>query len=464
MKTVYNKFGLWTLAWPIFIEVFLQTLLGTVDTIMVSRISDDAVAVVGLAGQLFNALTTLFMTIAGGAGILIAQRIGSKCSEDARTIAIMGVTVSTIIGIATSLLLYTQPHALARMLHVSNDLLPLWDVYVSYVGGGIFLTAMIASLSTAIRNTGNTKAPMYTGIAMNGIHILMNYVLIFGTFGFPKWGLFGVTVSDNVCRVLAVLVLLYVFIHSFERKIKFADFRIFNSKLFKEILHIGWPLGLNMSSWVFSQLAIYAFLAILGAQELAARTYMNTLESFCFMLGYAFALAVQIQIAHLFGASRTSEAYKGAYRALFIGLSVVMPNALLLFFLGKKLLGLFTSDPVILSMGVSLLALNLLLQPAKVLNMTMGSALSAVGDTRFTMIISVLSMSVVATGCSYWLGIQAGWGLIGIYCCMIMDELIRGVLVLKRWMGQKYLRRAEAETAGDGVKAQHSNQETALTI
>jgi putative MATE family efflux protein len=444
MNTVSNKFGLWALAWPIFIEVFLQTLLGSVDTIMVSRISDDAVAVVGLTGQLFNALTTLFMTIAGGAGILVAQRIGSKRGEDARTIAIMGVTVSMLIGLAISILLYTQPHAFARMLHLSDELLPLWDVYVSYVGGGMFLTAMIVAFSSAIRNTGNTKSPMYTGIAMNVVHILMNYVLIFGAFGFPKWGLFGVTVSDNVCRVLAVIVLLFVFIHSFERKIKLADFRIFNAKLFKEILQIGWPLGLNMSGWVFSQLAIYSFLAVLGAQELAARTYMNTLESFCFMLGYAFALAAQIQIAHLYGASRTREAYKGAYRALYIGLFVVMANAFVLFFLGKKLLGLFTSDPVILSMGVSLLALNLLLQPAKVLNMTIGFALNAVGDTRFTMIVSVLSMFFVATGCSYWLGIQAGWGLLGIYCCMILDELIRGVLVLRRWRGQKYLRRAEA--------------------
>ncbi|WP_239615947.1 MATE family efflux transporter [Cohnella mopanensis] len=443
VKSTSNPFGLWTLAWPIFIEVFLQTLLGTVDTVMVSRISDDAVAVVGLAGQLFGALTTLFMTIAGGAGILIAQKIGARRGEDARTIAIMGVTVSTLIGIAISVLLYTQPHALARMLHLSDDLLPLWKDYVAYFGGGMFLSAMIAALSTAIRNTGNTKAPMFIGIAMNVIHIAMNYVLIFGMFGFPEWGLFGVTVSGNVSRLFAVILLFYVFIHSFERKIQLAEWRIFNSKLFKEIIRIGWPLGVNMSGWVFSQLAIYTFLAILGAQELAARTYMNTLESFCFMLGYAFALAVQIQIAHLYGAAKTREAYKGAYRALYISLAVVTANALLLLLLGKYLLGIFTNDPVILSLGQSLLVLNLILQPAKVLNMSLNNALNAVGDTRYTMVTSLVSMSIIATGCSYWLGIHAGWGLIGIYCCMITDELVRGILVLHRWRGQKYLRKGE---------------------
>ncbi|OXS57766.1 MATE family efflux transporter [Cohnella sp. CIP 111063] len=434
------------LAWPIFIEVLLQTLLGTVDTVMVSRISDDAVAVVGLSGQLFAALTTLFMTISGGAGILIAQKLGAKRGEDARTIAIMSLTVSGVIGLAISVLLYAQAENLAGMLGISDELLPLWNVYVSYFGGGMVLTALIAALSTAIRNTGNTRTPMYIGIAMNVVHIVLNYVLIFGMFGFPEWGLFGVTVSGNVSRLIAVLLLFYVFVYSFDRKIGFKDLLVFKPKLFKEVLHIGWPLGVNMSGWVFSQLAIYAFIAMLGAAELATKTYMNTLESFCFMLGYAISLAVQIQVAHLFGAGKTREAYVGAYRALGIGLGLAMLNALLLLATGRYLLGLFSQNEEILALGTSLLALNLLLQPGKVLNMSLNNALNAVGDTRYTMMTALFSLSLVATAGSYWLGIHAGWGLAGIYCCMIADEWVRGVLVLRRWKGQKYLRKAEEES------------------
>ncbi|WP_313732042.1 MATE family efflux transporter [Cohnella nanjingensis] len=458
VKADTNKYGLWTLAWPIFIEVFLQALLGTADTIMVSRISDDAVAVVGLAGQLFNALTTLFMTISGGAGILIAQRLGAKRGEDARTIAIMAVTISTAIGLAISAVLYTMPVPLARALHVSDELMPLWNTYVAYFGGGMFLTAMIASLSTSIRNTGNTRAPMFVGIGMNALHIFLNYLFIFGSFGMPKLGLAGVTISGNVSRLLAVLVLLYMFLFVFERRIRIRDFWIWSTGMFKEILRIGWPLGVNMSCWVFSQLAIYSYLAQLGAKELAARTYMNTLESFCFMLGYAFALAVQIQIAHLYGAGKTREAYRGAYRALYIGLTVVTANAFLLYLLGHQLLGMFTSDREIVAMGVSLLALNLLLQPCKMLNMAIGNSLNAVGDTRYTMYTAIGSMSLVAAGCSYWLGIGLGWGLIGIYCCMIADEMIRGLLVLVRWRGQKFLRKAEA-SGGETAASSRNRQE-----
>lgn len=445
---VNPKYSLWALAWPVFIELLLQTLLGTVDTVMVSRISDDAVAVVGFANQLFNALNTLFMTVATGAGILVAQRIGMKREEDARTIAVMAVTVCTVIGLVLSAVLFTQSRPIARMLNVTDELLPLWDTYVSNIGGGMFLTALIAVLGTVIRNTGNTKTPMFISIGMNAFHIVLNYGFIFGKLGLPQWGLLGVAVSGNLSKLLAAAVLLYMFVFAFERAIRPKDFRTFDGKLFKEVLKIGWPLGVNMSCWVFSQLAIYAFLADLGAKELAARTYMNTLESFCFMLGSAIALAVQIQIAHLYGAGKIREAYRAAFRALGIGLAFVVSCALLLFLFGRPMLGLFTKDGDIIAMGVSLLGLNLLLQPGKMLNMALGNSLNAVGDTRFTMYISLGSMSLIATGCSYWLGLQAGWGLIGIYCCMIADEYVRGALSLVRWRGKKHLLRGAAPQAG----------------
>ncbi len=445
VKPIAGKAGLWMLAWPIFIEIFLQTLLGTVDTVMVSRISDDAVAVVGISNQLFGALITLFTTLAGGAGILIAQRLGSGRTEEARTIAIMGVTSSSLMGVGVSILLLLYSDPIARMLNISSELLPLAHVYLTYVGGSLFMMGLTVSLGSAIRNTGNTRGPMYTGVAVNVIHIVLNYILIFGVFGLPELGLGGIALSNMISRLLGVGILLYMFTRSFEHTVRLRDFRIFKRKLFGEIVRISWPLGLNSSSWVVSQLVVYSFLAMLGAKELAARTYLNTLESFCFTLGYAVAMAGQIQLAHLFGAGKTKEVYRGAYRTLYIGLAIVGANVLLLFLFGRTLLGFFTKDEAIISIGVSLLALNLLLQPCKMLNMAMGNSLNAIGDTRYTMYVSIFSMSLIGVGCSYWLGIGAGWGLTGIYCCMIADEATRGLLVLLRWRKRKVLRKVEEQ-------------------
>lgn len=448
-----KKFTMWVLAWPIFIELFLQFLLGAADTLMVSRISDDAVAVVGFSNQLFNALMILFMTVASGAGILIAQKLGSKQKDQARTIGMMAVTASTGIGLLLSMILVAFPVQIAHVLQLPEDLMPLGKTYISIVGGGMVLTAMMSTLSTVIRNTGNTKGPMYLALGMNVVHIFLNYAFIFGAFGFPQWGLTGVAISTLISRLLATVLLFMMFMSSFERRVMVREMFTFDRKLFREVLKIAWPLGINMACWVFSQLIIFSFISMLGAKEMAARTYMNTLESFCFMLGSSIATAVQIQVAHLFGAIRTKEAYRSAYRALGIGLILVTMNALVIYLFGKQFLGLFTSDSEIIMLGASLLGLNLLLQPGKMLNMAMGNCLNAVGDTRYTMLTAIFSMWLVATGLSYVLGIHLGWGLVGIYSCMIADEYLRGILVLIRWRGKKRLQMVEqAQDKGSSTR------------
>ncbi|WP_314805834.1 MATE family efflux transporter [Paenibacillus roseipurpureus] len=348
---------------------------------------------------------------------------------------------------------------LARLFQLEERLIPLAHTYISIVGSGMVLTALVATLSTTIRNTGNTKGPMITAIGMNVIHVVLNYGWINGAFGFPQLGLTGVAISTLVSRVLGTCLLLYMFVSAFERKIGWRDLTIFNRKLFKEIIRIGWPLGVNMSSWVLSQLAIYSFLATMGATALAARTYLNTLESICFMLGYSIALSAQIQIAHLFGSGQTKEAYKAGYRGTWIGLGLVGCNSIILFLIGQRFLGLFTSDTAIIQLALSCLVLTAVLQPGRMINMGFGNALSAIGDTRFNMVISLFSMWGVAAGLSYVLGLHLGWGLAGIYIAMMSDEYLRGILVVIRWRKQKDLRLAEAKRPVSSVSVMTTHNE-----
>lgn len=437
-----RNYSLWALSWPIFIELFLQFLLGAADTFMVSEISDDAVAVVGFSHQLFNALTVLFTVIASGAGILIAQKLGARKEEDARSISIIALKTTVLIGAAISVLLIALPGPIASLLQMPEELLPLARTYISIVGGSMILAAIMSTLSAAIRNTGNTRGPMYTAIGMNVVHIFLNYGFIYGAFGLPEWGLAGVAISTVVSRLLASALLVYMFLFAFERRIWWGDIKLWSRSLFREILRIGWPLGVYSGNWVLSQLVIFTFIGTLGAAQLAARTYMNTLESFCFLIGFSIALATQIRVAHLFGAGNTREAYKDAYKGLWIGQLVVIANSFIIFLFGSQALGLFTSDPDILAICAGLLGLNLLLQPGKMLNMTIADSLNAVGDTRFTMYVSTISMWGVAVLVSYFFSIHLGYGLTAIYICMIADEYLRGFVCRLRWRSFKWASRA----------------------
>jgi Na+-driven multidrug efflux pump len=257
---------------------------------------------------------------------------------------------------------------------------------MSIVGIGMLLTALNAALSICVRNTGDTRSPVYIAFGMNILHIILNSLFIFGAWGFPKWGLFGVAVSTVIVWFMAILVLLRLFRHAFGSRLAWVEFIRFDLKLLKEILRIGWPLSVNGGSWTISQLAIFSFIGVMGDQELATGTYMNTMESFALML-----------------------------------------------LLREYILTYFTHDRWIIDMAGTLLWLNLILQPGKMLNMALGQSINAIGDTRFPMYVSLPSMWIIAVGLTYVLGLSMEWRLYGVYAGMILDEYTRGVIMWFRW-------------------------------
>ncbi len=432
-----KKMSLGMLAWPIMIEMLLQFAIGTADTLMVSRISNDAVAVVGFANQFFNAVLVVFMLISSGAGILIAQRIGAGKHYDARVLGTMAIVLTGGIGVIVSAALLFGSGTFAELLNVPTEILPLADTYMTIVGSGMILTALGAALSTCVRNTGDTRSPMYIAFGMNILHIVLNGCFIFGWFGFPVWGLKGVAVSTVIVRLLAVLVLLRLFRYAYGSKIAWREFLVFKPRLLKEVVRIGWPMSLNGASWTVSQLAIFSLIGIMGTQELAARTYMNTMESFAFSIGWSLAVAAQIQIAYLYGRGMFKEAYYSCYRAMAIGMALVTVNTSIMLVFRESILNYFTDDPWIIDMAVTLLWLNLILQPGKMLNMALGQSINAVGDGRFSMMFSLPSMWIIAFGLSYVLGLSLEWGLYGVYVGMILDEYLRGVALWFRWRAHR---------------------------
>lgn len=433
-----NNYSLLTLAWPIMLEMTLQFMIGTVDTIMVSKISDEAVAAVGICNQFFAAIFILFMMISGGAGILVAQKLGSGNNDlEARKVAALAFSFNVVIGLIVSLALHFYTDPILMLMNVPDEVRPLAQQYLQIVGSGAVMMALLQACSTIIRNTGNTKATMMIAIGMNLIHILFNYIFIFGSFGFPELGMVGVGISTVLSRTIATIFLFYILIRSFSSRLTFKEFVIWDKKIVKEIAKIGVPLSLSGGSYSITQLVIAAMIGSMGAVELATRSYMTTVESFAFLLGMSVAMAVQIRTAHLHGAGRNAEAYSGAWKALKWGIILVEVNTLILVIFGNYILHWFTADESIVATGIFLLLVNIVLQPGKMINMTMGNALNAVGETRYVMTTSIISMWIVSVGLAYLFGIVLEMGLFGVYIAMIVDEYLRGVLVALRWRKRK---------------------------
>jgi putative MATE family efflux protein len=277
---------------------------------------------------------------------------------------------------------------------------------------------------------------MYITLGINVLHVFGNYVFIFGAFGFPQWGLTGVAISTVTSRVVGLVLLYVLFRKSFGERVRLKEYLTFDRPILKEITKVGLPMAGSAISWSFSQLVIIAAIASMGTTMLATKTYMNIMESFAYLAGWSFALAVQIQVGYLYGANKHDKAYRSPFVAFKWGLIITMFNVLMLLLFGKQFLSALTDNDEIVRIGSILLWLNILLQPLKFMNMPVATAINAVGDSKYMMKINMLSMWLIAVGGTFLLGKGLGWMIIGVYLSQMLDELTRGIFVFRRWMSK----------------------------
>lgn len=324
---------------------------------------------------------------------------------------------------------------MARLLQVPERMLPLAETYLRIVGSGIVFTSVTSTLTTIIRNTGDTRSPMFIATGMNLIHIVLNYGFIFGAFGLPQLGLAGVAESTLVSRALAAAALVHVARAAFRTvsPLRVRDLFRFDRGLFGETVKIGMPMAIGSATWSVAQMVLYSLVASMGAVPLTAKTYMSTIESFPIVAGWSIGMALQIQVAHLHGAGRHEEAYRSPFRGFRAGMALVMTITFVMLLAIKPILHLFTSSSEVITVCGILMLLNLVYQPCKMTNMAFNTALTAVSDTRYIMITNLIFIWSVCVGLSYVLGHMLGMGIIGVYAALILDEGIRCVLVYRRW-------------------------------
>lgn len=447
-----KELSLWYLSWPIAIEMFLQFLMGTVDTLMVSHVSDYASSAVGLSNQIMNATSVMFMMINSGAGIVIAQKLGSGNVEQARRTAAITIKANLVVGALLSLFIFFSTEWLLGFMQAPAEVLPLAITYLSIVGSNTIVISLYAAASSIIRNTGNTRGPMLIVMGMNAIHLVLNYLFIYGDFGIPQLGIFGVAISTVISRTVALLLSLVVMYKSFKPGFIKSDWKGYDKPLVKEVWRIGWPMSFKAASWNYTQAIIFAMVASMGAATLASFTYMNTIQSLPWLVGMSVAMASQIRVSHLYGARSYEPCYRSAYTALWSGLLFVLSTSLLLLLAGRTAIGWFTSDEDIIRIAMPLFLINVILQPLKMVNQAFAFSLNGIGDTRFTALTNMLSMWFVAAACSYYFGITLGWGITGIYAAMIADETVRGILVAIRWKRRGRLQEAADADLSIGQK------------
>lgn len=428
-----KKTSLFRLTWPIFIELILQMLVSNVDQLMLSRVSENSVAAVGNVNQIMNFLLITFSVITMATTILVSQYLGAKNYEKVSEVYSVSVFSNLAFSVFISLILLCFNEVFFKCLRMPNELLSDAKMYISIIGGGIFLQAILMTYSAILRSNGLMKQGMYVSAIVNVINIIGNSIFITGSFGVPKLGVEGVAISSVLSRLIGVMVIIFIFKKNVKGKVSLSYLKPFPKQTFKRLMMIGLPAGGESVSYNFSQMVILTFVNMMGTSSVATKAYVNILVWFSFIYGAAVSQANQIRVGYLIGAKNEDEAYKKVLQTLRPAAMISVSASIILFILSNQLLGIFTSNIEILSLGKKLLFIDILLEFGRAFNMVIIKGMQAAGDIKYPIFIGVLSMWSVATGLAYVFGIKLGWGLQGVWIAMMCDECLRGCIFYVRW-------------------------------
>ncbi len=443
-----TRHSLLGLAWPIFVEQGLRMLIGTVDIFMVSHIGDDAVAGLSVANQVVMLFIITFAFIGIGSGVVITHHLGARDRQGADRISAAAIATNFWIGLVVSLLVTLFSTPMLQLMQVPAGPMVYAKPFLALMGGSLFIESMNVSIAATLRAHGHTRDAMLVALGQNVLNVIGNCLLLFGFCGFPKLGVVGVAISSVFSRVMSCIALWILLSRRTHLKLRWRDFVSISGERVRRVLHIGLPAaGENISYWI-AFMVVTTFIAHMGATQLATQTYTMNINRWVILVSVSIGLGTEILIGHLIGAGRFEAAYRELLRSLRIAFGCAIGGMAVLGLAAPWLLGAFTSTPAIIISGTLLIRMGMLLEPGRVFNVVVISALRATGDARYPVVVGFLCMWGIWVPLAWFLGIKLGRGLVGIWISLICDEWTRGLLMYHRWRKRKWLRAAERSRAG----------------
>ena len=214
-------------------------------------------------------------------------------------------------------------------------------------------------------------------------------------------------------------------------------------RMIKKVLRIGIPGGISSLSYSVSQVVTTSIIALVGVTAVSAKIYVSTIVFYVYVLGLSLGLTTSLMTSWLVGAGNYEQAYRLNLQNLKITVTLNAVLSTLLALFGYSLLKLFTDDPQILSMGHTILFIDIFVEIFRGFNHIEENSLRGAGDVVFPMVVSMISCWIMSVFISYLLGVHFGFGLIGCWIAFGMDEAFRGINYFRRWKSRKWMQKRQ---------------------
>lgn len=442
----------WKLALPVILTNLLQSLVDTVDVLMVGRLGPIAIAAVGMSSAIRMLVLVMLLSVAGGAMTLIAQAKGARDPERMSFVTRQAISSGVLISLALTVvgLLLTRP--LLTLVNSGGEPEAV-ELGVSYLRilflGTPFLVLNIV-FNRLMQGAGDTVTPLILTGALNVMNVLLNFVLMFGMGPIPVMGVAGAALGTVIARGIGVAIVFFLFYAGkHEVKILPGNYRP-NWQMFNDIFTIGVPSGVQGLFRNGSRLLVLGIITSteVGTYGAAALAIGFQVETLVFMPGLALNVAATSLVGQALGKWQTDEARLRGNMAIALGLVVMTVLALPIIIFAPAIIRLFdpSSHPVLLATGTTYFRINTVVLPLSALAMVANGALRGAGDSVPGLISTMVTRALIAVSLAWVLAFPAGMGSLGVWIALAVGVVLEAIYMSWRWRGDTWLKVALGKT------------------
>ncbi|MBO4678867.1 MAG: MATE family efflux transporter [Lachnospiraceae bacterium] len=416
------------MAWPAVVESFFTAFVGLVDSYMVSSLGSNAVAAVGLTTQPKFMGLSLFFAVNVALSALVARRRGEGKKDDANRILVSAVLFIIMAAVVISTLLVVFSGGIMRFCGSNEDTHDAAVLYFNIVMGGMIFNCIQMGINSAQRGAGNTKITMRTNVTSNVVNIIFNYLLIGGNFGFPALGIKGAAIATVLGTVVASIMSV---LSLFEKDCFVSIPYIVKNKIvpalsaFKSLVKVGYSVFFEQMLMRIGFMATAIMAADMGTAQMAAHQVGMNIMGLSFSFGDGLQATAVALIGRSLGEAREDLAKEYGRTCRMIGACISVCLAFLYFFGGKILMSAFFSEEEIVKIGVDITRIIILVVVFQVSQVIYMGCLRGAGDTGYTAMASIISVTIIRTAFSYLCGYTLGLGINGVWMGILADQVSR---------------------------------------
>ena len=456
---MFSRRDLLKITIPLIIQQVLSVLIGMVDSMMVSSVSDEAVSGVSLVGSLDQLLIIAFSSLVTGGAVVVSQALGRGDRDMVRSSAKQLIYVATSVALVISVTVIIFRVPLLDLLFGEAEDAVMYHAlnYFFFMAMSFPFLAAESAGAALFRSMGNSSISMAVSIGMNLLNVAGNALLIY-VFDLEAA---GAAISTLFSRIVGAAVML-ILLHNKNNAVYVEQLFHYRPDfgIIRQILRIGIPSGIENSMFQFGKLMTQSLISSMGTVAIAANSVALNLANFQYMPGGAIGLATVTVVGRCVGAGEREQAKKYSRKLLLTTYLCLWLVDILTLFFSKNVIALYQLSEESAELANTLLLLHAgvsaLIWP---LAFTLPHSFRAASDVKFPLVISMISMWTFRVALGYILSLESvkilgftifgyyigftipglGLGITGVWIAMFIDWVFRTILYTARYLRGTWL-------------------------